>query len=115
MLRRPMGRSCYPDRTAPCHRSVSLPNSEPRAVAFYAFMNTVVDRYFPILDALESELEKIDEQIFLRNTARSNVEAVYALKRSLMILKHAVDPLMEVVSKLYRGRGPQICSGMGGY
>ena len=32
-----------------------------------------------------------------------------------MTLKHAVDPLMEAVSKLYGGRVPQICSGMGEY
>ena len=85
------------------------------AYVFYALMDAVVDRYFPILDALETELEKIEEQIFMRNTARSNIEALYALKRSLMILKHAVDPLMEAVSKLYGGRVPQICSGMGEY
>jgi magnesium transporter len=85
------------------------------AYVFYALMDTVVDRYFPILDALESKLEKIDEQIFLRNTARSNIEALYALKGQLMTLKHAVDPLMEAVSKLYGGRVPQICSGMGEY
>ena len=85
------------------------------AYVFYALMDSVVDRYFPILDALESELEKIEEQIFLRNTARSNIEALYGLKRSLMVLKHAVDPLMEAVSKLYGGRVPQICAGMGEY
>jgi len=85
------------------------------AYVFYALMDAVVDRYFPILDALESELEQIEEQIFLSNTARSNIEALYALKRRLMILKHAVDPLMEAVSKLYGGRVPQICSGMGEY
>ncbi|MDQ6916831.1 MAG: magnesium/cobalt transporter CorA [Pseudomonadota bacterium] len=85
------------------------------AYVFYALMDTVVDRYFPVLDALESELEKIEEQIFLRNTARSNIEALYDLKSGLMTLKHAVDPLMEAVSKLYGGRVPQICSGMGEY
>src|SRR5450631_2541449 len=85
------------------------------AFVFYALMDTVVDRYFPVLDALESELERIEEQIFLRNTARSNIEALYDLKRGLMTLKHAVDPLMEAVSKLYGGRVPQICSGMGEY
>jgi magnesium transporter len=85
------------------------------AYVFYALMDAVVDRYFPILDALESELEQIEEQIFLRNTARSNIEALYALKRRLMTLKHAVDPLMEAVSKLFGGRVPQICSGMGEY
>ena len=85
------------------------------AYVFYALMDAVVDRYFPILDALESELEQIEEQTFLSNTARSNIEALYALKRRLMTLKHAVDPLMEAVSKLYGGRVPQICSGMGEY
>ena len=83
----------------PCEREPHL-LKYGAAYVFYALMDTVVDRYFPILDALETEFEKIEEQIFLRNTARSNIEALYALKRSLMILKHAVDPLMEAVSKL---------------
>ena len=82
---------------------------------FYALMDTVVDRYFPILDGIESELEKIEEQIFVSNTARSNIQSLYVLKQKLMILKHAVDPLMEAVGKLYGGRVPQICSGMGEY
>ena len=47
-----------------------------------------------------------------RNAARSNIEALYALKRKLMALKHAVDPLMEAAGKLYGGRVPQICAGM---
>jgi magnesium transporter len=85
------------------------------AYVFYALMDTVVDRYFPILDAMESKLEAIEEQIFIRNTARSNIEALYVLKGGLMTLKHAVDPLMEAVSKLFGGRVPQICLGMGEY
>ena len=104
----------FADVRARCEREPHL-LKHGAAYVFYALMDTVVDRYFPILDALETELEKIEEQIFMRNTARSNIEALYALKRSLMILKHAVDPLMEAVSKLYGGRVPQICSGMGEY
>ena len=85
------------------------------AYVFYALMDKVVDRYFPILEGLESELEKVEEQIFVRNAARSNIEALYDLKRKLMTLKHAVDPLMEAVGKLYGGRVPRICAGMGEY
>ena len=51
----------------------------------YALMDNVVDRYFPILEALESELEHIEENIFVRNTARSNIESLYALKQKLML------------------------------
>ena len=32
-----------------------------------------------------------------------------------MVLKHAVDPLMEATGKLYGGRVPQICTGMQEY
>jgi magnesium transporter len=82
---------------------------------FYALMDNVVDRYFPVIDELETELEAIEEQIFVRNTARSNIEALYALKQKLMVLKHSIDPLMEATGRLYGGRVPQICSGMGEY
>ena len=30
----------------------------------YALMDAVVDRYFPMLDALETELETVEERIF---------------------------------------------------
>ena len=85
------------------------------AYVFYALLDKVVDRYFPVLDALETELEAVEEQIFVKNAARSNIEKLYALKRKLMTLKHAVDPLMEAVGKLYGGRVPMICAGMGEY
>ncbi|MFO1397333.1 MAG: magnesium/cobalt transporter CorA [Burkholderiales bacterium] len=82
---------------------------------FYAVMDNVVDRYFPIIDSLETELESIEEQIFERNAARSNIQSLYALKQRLMRLKHAVDPLMEATGRLYGGRVPQVCAGMGEY
>lgn len=77
----------------------------------YALMDAVVDRYFPIMDALETELERLEERMFSGGTARANIEDMYALKRKLMVLKHAVGPLLEGVGKLYGGRVPQICAG----
>ena len=76
----------------------------------YALMDAVVDRYFPIMDALETELERLEERMFSGGTARANIENMYALKQKLMILKHAVGPLLEGVGKLYGGRVPQICA-----
>ncbi|TAL55981.1 MAG: magnesium and cobalt transport protein CorA, partial [Methylovulum sp.] len=76
---------------------------------FYALMDAVVDRYFPVLDALEIELENIEEQIFIKGAARSNIERLYALKRKVTILKHAVAPLMEAAGKLHGGRVPSVC------
>jgi magnesium transporter len=81
----------------------------------YALMDAVVDRYFPILDDLETELELIEKEIFTPGAARKNIERLYELKGSVMILKHAVAPLLEGASKLYGGRVPQICSGVQDY
>lgn len=77
---------------------------------FYALMDAVVDRYFPIIDALETELETIEEQIFNKASARLNIERLYALKRKVTTLKHAVAPLMEGVGKLLGGRVPLVCA-----
>jgi magnesium transporter len=85
------------------------------AYVLYALMDAVVDRYFPILDALDSEIETIEERIFGEQNTRANVEAVYAVKRKLLTLKHAVSPQMESISKLFGGRVPQSCMGLEDY
>ena len=77
----------------------------------YALMDVVVERYFPVLEALETEFENLEEQIFSGGLARRNIEALYALKQKLMVLRHASGPLAEGVGKLYGGRVPQVCSG----
>jgi magnesium transporter len=82
---------------------------------FYALMDAVVDRYFPIIDSLEEELERLEETIFRTTPTRDSIEAFYDLKHELMTLKHAVAPLMEVVGKLYGGRVPALCTGLGDY
>ncbi|HKA45688.1 MAG TPA: magnesium/cobalt transporter CorA [Burkholderiales bacterium] len=76
----------------------------------YALMDTVVDRYFPVLDMLEDELEQVEKHIFDSSPARENIEALYALKQKLTTLKHAVGPLHEAVGKLYGGRVPEVCA-----
>jgi magnesium transporter len=75
----------------------------------YALMDAVVDRYFPIIDALETELEDIESQIFVRGAARANIEQLYNLKQRIMTVKHAVTPLMESAAKLWSGRVPTVC------
>ena len=76
----------------------------------YALMDAVVDRYFPLADVLETELETIEAQIFERGTGRANIERLYALKRKVTVLRHAVAPWLDAMGKLYGGRVPAVCS-----
>ena len=84
---------------------------EGTGYVLYALMDAVVDRYFPVIDALEDELERIEERIFQGEPARANVEALYDLKRKVMVLRHAAGPLHEAVGKLYGGRVPAVTAG----
>ena len=76
----------------------------------YALMDATVDRYFPIADHLEVELEKIEERIFAKGAARANIRRLYALKNRVMQLKHAVSPLLEETGKLFGSRAPAVCA-----
>ena len=75
----------------------------------YAIMDAVVDRYFPLIDAIESDLEAVEAHIFDKGMARTNIERLYHLKGRMVALKHAVAPLMEAVGKLTSGRVPPVC------
>ena len=77
----------------------------------YAIMDSVVDRYFPVLARLESDLERLETEIFRGVPSASNLEAFYDLKYRLMVLKHAVSSLMEATAKLFGGRVPTVCLG----
>ncbi len=75
----------------------------------YALMDAVVDRYFPIVDWLETELETIEEHVFSRGAGRAIIHRLYDLKRRVTVLRHAVAPLEEATTKLTGGRVPLVC------
>ena len=81
----------------------------------YFIMDAVVDRYFPVLDAIETALESLEDRIFTGTSPRENIESLYYVKQKLITLKHAASPLLEYSGKLYGGRVPQVCGGLGEY
>ena len=81
----------------------------------YALIDAVVDRYFPLLDAVETELEGIEDRIFAGSSPRENVEALYGLKQKLGVFRHAVAPLLEAVNNLFGARTPRVSADMKEY
>jgi magnesium transporter len=99
---------------ARCEREPEL-LKQGSGFVFYALIDAVVDRYFPVLDAIEDEFEKFEAQIFTGDSLRANIEGLYYVRQKLTTLQHAVLPLLEAVGKLYGGRVPQVCAGMQDY
>jgi magnesium transporter len=78
----------------------------------YALMDFVVDNYFPIIDQMAAEVERIEEGVFKEASFRLNVERIYELRRDLLRLHHVVAPLLEVCNRIVRPGVPMIDPGM---
>ena len=74
----------------------------------YAIMDFVVDNYFPVVDALEEEVESLEEHVFNDDFDQETVEHIYRLKRDLLSLRRAVAPVVEMSNRLTRFDMPLI-------
>ncbi|MFP4903604.1 magnesium/cobalt transporter CorA [Paraburkholderia sp. BR14261] len=107
----------FSDVRARCEREPELLR-EGSGCVLYALMDSVVDRYAPVLETLSGEIEELEDRIFDKHDlagSRAIIEDLYSLKRRLVILAHHVTPLVDAVGKLVGGRIPQICVGMQAY
>jgi magnesium transporter len=104
----------FHDVRARCEREPELLRNGSGFV-LYALMDAVVDRYFPVMDAMENRLEAIEEQIFNKDAQRTNIERLYELKRKVLRFRHAVSPLIETAGKLHGGRVPRAVQDCGDY
>jgi magnesium transporter len=70
--------------------------------ALYAVMDAIVDQYFPVIAALEHDLDDIEELIFAEQSSRATTAQIYRLKRELLKIKRAVSPLIDICNRLVR-------------
>jgi magnesium transporter len=86
---------------ARCEAAPQLLNKGPGFV-LYALMDFIVDQYLPVVEALEAQLEDLEEEIFGEQLSRDTTKRIYRLKRDLLALKRAVSPLVDVCNRLMR-------------
>lgn len=70
----------YADVRARCESTPRLLRHGPGFV-LYALMDSIVDRYFPVVDALEEGLDKLEEGIFGTSVQADVAERIYDAKR----------------------------------
>lgn len=70
--------------------------------ALYAVMDSIVDQYFPVVDALEHELSSLEEKIFHEKFRKETTAKIYRLKRQLLEVKRVVSPLIDICNRLMR-------------
>lgn len=65
----------------------------------YALADGIVDAYFPVLDAIEDEIDEIQDAVVASATL-GTVQRIFALKRELIGLRRAISPAREIFNQL---------------
>ncbi|MEV3857702.1 magnesium and cobalt transport protein CorA [Streptomyces sp. NPDC050095] len=70
------------------------------AAVLHAIADSVVDDYLTVIDAVQSDIDAVEAEVFAQNGARVDPGRIYQLKRELLELKRAVAPLARPVLEL---------------
>ncbi|KPJ67294.1 MAG: magnesium transporter [Coxiella sp. DG_40] len=73
----------------------------------YALIDTVVDNYFHIIEAIGDVIEDIEECVITDPTPKT-MRAIHTLKREIIYLRKSVWPLREIINNLQRKTCPLI-------
>ncbi len=73
----------------------------------YALLDSVIDAYFPVLEAYGEQLENLEDET-IENASRQTVARIHEIKREFLILRRAIWPAREAVSTLLREDLPNI-------
>ncbi|WP_111627740.1 magnesium/cobalt transporter CorA [Larkinella arboricola] len=66
----------------------------------YALMDLVVDHYFVVLDNIAEKLEGLEDCIIQQAAGQDTLTHLYTLKRELTLMRKAVWPVREMLSRL---------------
>src|SRR5690349_8816266 len=65
----------------------------------YGIADGIVDGYFPVIDALDDEIDALQDDVIQKPTAWT-LERLFALKRELIGLRRAMSPSREIFNQL---------------
>lgn len=91
----------YKEVRSRCESTPELLSKGP-AFALYAVMDSIVDQYFPVIEAMEQELVEVEEEIFGKKPTRGTTQRIYELKRELLEVKRVITPLIDICNRLMR-------------
>lgn len=70
----------------------------------YALLDTIVDSFFPVLEAIGEELEELEDEV-VECPTRATIEKIHRLRRGLMKLRRYIWPQRNVINSLIRDGG----------
>jgi magnesium transporter len=70
----------------------------------YVILDTIVDSYFPIADAYDSRIDRIEAHLFdSKRKAQTVLREIFNFKRDLQVFRRAAAPVREILAPIIRG------------
>lgn len=87
-----------PDPQPKIEADPDIKDEGPAAIA-WATADHLVDEYVRIAVLLEMEVDRLEEEVFTPDS-KFDIEQIYTLKREILEMRHAVDPLIPALRSL---------------
>jgi len=76
---------------------------------FYALIDEVVDKYFPILDKLNTQLTSMEDAIMTSSGSdNSLIHQIHHMKSDLLLMHRAIWPLSDIINMMMREESPMV-------
>ena len=69
----------------------------------YSILDSIVDRFFPILDEVSGRLEEAEERV-LDQPHPETLKSIHRIKRDLVLIRRVAWPMRELIAQLQRER-----------
>ncbi|WNB77779.1 magnesium and cobalt transport protein CorA [Methylomonas koyamae] len=73
--------------------------------ALYSIIDFIVDNYMPVINGLQERFDVLESAIFQNRPSRQTMEGLYELKRELLLLEGAINPVIDICNELMRFHG----------
>ncbi len=65
----------------------------------YRILDTIIDQYFVVLEAIGDKIDALEEEI-IRSPQAKSTRAIYRLKKKMLVLRKSIWPAREIISHL---------------
>ncbi len=71
--------------------------------ALHIILDSLVDRYYPVLDYIEEEIDRVEDYIFKMQSSNATLLKILNLKKQLIKIRRIASYQKEILFKLYSG------------
>ena len=80
----------------------------------YQVIDSLVDNYFPVIDMLDTRIDKIENEVFAEPTELT-LKHIFSVKNDILFLRRVIAPQRETINMLAKGDHPFINPSIGIY